>query len=142
MFLLDVNVVLAAFRADHPQHRTVRPWFDELTAGDEPFTVPNTVWASFLRLVTNRRIFGVPTPRDDAFAFIELVCIHPNHLTAAPARRHLGLLRRLCDEADAVGDLVPDAMLAAIALEHGCEVATLDRDFARFSSVRYRLLTT
>ncbi|KAU49956.1 toxin VapC31, partial [Mycobacterium tuberculosis TKK_05MA_0020] len=49
MFLLDANVLLAAHRGDHPNHRTVRPWFDRLLAADDPFTVPNLVWASFLR---------------------------------------------------------------------------------------------
>jgi toxin-antitoxin system PIN domain toxin len=141
MYLLDVNVVLAAHRADHPNHPVVRPWFDKLLAGAEPFTVPTTVWASFLRLATHRRIFEVPTPRAEAFEFIESVVAQPHHLTAAPARRHLALLRQLCTEADAVGDLVPDAVLAAIAVEHGCEVATMDRDFARFTSVSHRLLT-
>ena len=52
-----------------------------------------------------------------------------------PGPRHLELLRRVCEEDNATGDLVSDAMLAAIALEHDCVVASLDRDFARFSSV-------
>jgi len=60
VYLLDVNVVLAAHRRDHPHHGTVRPWFDRLAADDEPFTVPVVVWASFLRLATNRRILIVP----------------------------------------------------------------------------------
>jgi predicted nucleic acid-binding protein len=47
------------------------------------------------------------------------------------------VLRRLCEEADALGDLMADAVIAAVALEHGCQVATLDRDFARFASIRY-----
>ncbi|MGH2804583.1 MAG: TA system VapC family ribonuclease toxin, partial [Thermoleophilaceae bacterium] len=62
MLLLDVNVVLAAHRDDHPHHASVRRWFDEMLAGDERFAVPMLVWASFLRLATNRRIFEVPTP--------------------------------------------------------------------------------
>src|ERR671925_32603 len=60
VYLLDVNVVLAAHRGDHPHHQPVRAWFDETVAGDEPFAVPDLVWASFLRLATNRRIFEVP----------------------------------------------------------------------------------
>ncbi|MGV0743721.1 TA system VapC family ribonuclease toxin [Mycolicibacterium sp. XJ870] len=137
MFLLDVNVVLAAYRADHPDHVAVRPWFDRVLDGDEPFTVPVQVWASFLRLVTNRRIFTVPTPCDDAFSFIEAVNGQPHHVPVAPGPRHLALLHKLCDEADASGDLIPDAVLAAIALEHHCDVVTLDRDFGRFSTVRH-----
>ncbi len=142
MFLLDVNVVLAAHRDDHPYHAPLRRWFDELLAADEPFTVPTLVWGSFLRLATNRRIFSVPTPRTDAFAFVDAVCGQPQYLLTSPGPRHLALLNKLCAEAEATGDLIPDAVLGAIAVEHGCEVATLDRDFARFSSVRHRLLTT
>lgn len=142
MLLLDVNVVLAAHRDDHPHHVAVRPWFDEVVAGDDAFTVPTIVWASFLRLATNRRIFEIPTPRSDAFAFVEATCAQPHHLLTGPGPRHLALLRRHCEEADAAGDLIPDAVIAAVASEHACEVATLDRDFARFPSIRAHLLPT
>jgi toxin-antitoxin system PIN domain toxin len=140
VFILDVNVVLAAHRADHVHHAHVRRWFDELLAGDGDFGVPDLVWGSFLRLATNRRIFNVPTPRIDAFTFIDATIAQPRHLTVAPGPRHLTLVRRLCDEADATGDLVPDAVLGAIAVEHGASIATLDRDFARFTSVRHQRL--
>lgn len=136
--LLDVTVVLAAHRSDHPHHGPVRAWFDEALGGDEPFAVPDLVWASFLSVTTNRRIFAVPTPRSEAFAFIEAVRAQPLHLALAPGRAHLALLRRLCDEADAAGDLVPDAVIGAVAVEYGCELITLDRDFGRFPSVRHR----
>ncbi len=135
MLVLDVNVVIATYRADHGHHTSTRRWFDALVAGPEMFSVPNVVWASFLRLVTNRSAFPVPTPRDEAFAYVDAVRAHPSHCALEPGPFHLELLRRLCDEADARGDLVPDAVIAAIALEHGCVVASLDRDFARFSSI-------
>jgi toxin-antitoxin system PIN domain toxin len=138
VFLLDVNVVLAAHRADHPGHRDVRAWFDDLLAGDDTFTVPTVVWGAFLRLATNRRVFTVPTPRDEAFAFVDATCAQPHHLLTSPGPRHLEVVRRLCNEADATGDLVLDAVVGAIAVEYGCEVVTLDRDFARFASVRHR----
>lgn len=138
LLLLDVNIVLAAHRGDHPQHASVRRWFDSLLAGQERFTVPASVWSSFLRLATNRRIFDVPSPLEDAFAFAEGTCAQPLHLRVNPGPRHLTLLRKLCEEADATGDLVPDATIAAIAAEHDCEIVTLDRDFARFESVPHR----
>ena len=84
MHLLDVNIVLAAHRGDHPLHGGVRAWFDRLLAGDEPFTVP-TVWGSFVRLTTNRRIFQAPTPTAEAFDFIEAVCAQPHHLPTSRA---------------------------------------------------------
>ena len=138
MLLLDVNVVIAAHRADHPDHDTVRGWFDAMLSAHERFAVPSLVWGSFLRVATNRRIFAVPTPRDDAFAFIDAVRAHPLHLEIGAGPRHLELLRALCDEADADGDLVPDAVIAALAAEHSGEIVTLDRDFARFTSLRHR----
>lgn len=142
VFLLDVNVVLAAHREDHPHHAAVRPWFDQLVGADDPFTVPVLVWASFLRLATNRRIFTLPSPRPDAWAFIDAVTAQPHHLQLGPGPRHLALLSQLCEEGNAVGDLVPDAVIAAVAAEHGCAVATLDRDFGRFPSVPHFLLPT
>lgn len=138
MLLLDVNVLLAAHRSDHPNHETVRPWFAaQVKSVDDDFGVPSTVWASFLRLVTNRRVFVEPTPLPDAFAFIEATVAQRRHLAVEPGPRHLALVRRLCEEAEASGDLIPDAVLGAIAVEHGASVVTLDRDFTRFSSVRH-----
>jgi toxin-antitoxin system PIN domain toxin len=136
VFLLDVSIVLAAHRDDHPQHRPVRAWFDGMLAGDEPFAVPQMVWAAFLRLTTNPRIFDIPTPRAEAFAFVEATRAQPLHLPVAPGPRHLAILRRLCDEGDALGELVAAASIGAVAVEYACELVTLDRDFARFASVR------
>ena len=135
MILLDVNVVLAAHRDDHPHHGAVRPWLDDLLAADRPFTVPDTVGASFLRVATNRRVFETPTPREEAFAFCWAVRAQPGHVALDPGEAHLAIFERLCRQYDVVGDLVPDAYLAALALELWCRLASLDRDFARFSEL-------
>ncbi|HSK26417.1 MAG TPA: type II toxin-antitoxin system VapC family toxin [Jiangellales bacterium] len=136
MLVLDVNVLLAAHRTDHPQYDPVRTWLESLLAARSDFGVPRFVWASFLRLATHRRVFVVPTPLGDAFDFVDAITAQPGHVAAEPGARHLALVRQLCLEADASGDLIPDAVLAAVAVEHGAAVATLDRDFARFESVR------
>lgn len=138
MILLDVNIVLAAHRGDHPHHATVRPWFDELVAGDEPFTVPDSVWASFVRIATNRRIFIVPTPPDKALEFLMATRSQPHHVAVVPGERHLELFQELCIRDDATGDLAADAYLAAIAIEQGSELVSLDRDFSRFTGLRWR----
>jgi toxin-antitoxin system PIN domain toxin len=135
VLLLDVNIVVAAHRSDHAHFDVIDDWFTAVLSGDEPFAVPAVVWASFLRLATGRRVFEPPTSLADAFAFAEAVCAQPHHRLLAPGPRHLALLRRICEESNATGDLVPDAVIAAIALEHRCAVASLDRDFARFSSI-------
>jgi len=105
-----------------------------LERGDA-FTVPDTVWASFVRITTNRRIFDVPTPVEDAFEFIRAVRAQPRHVRSLPGDRCLELFEELCCEDRAAGDLAPDAFLAAIALETGCTVVSLDRDLRRFDRV-------
>lgn len=136
MILLDVNVVVAAYRADHPHHVRVRPWFEDLVQTSEPFTVPDTVWASFVRIVTNHRIFSVPSSAEDAFDFLRAVRGAPTHLPIVPGEGHLALFETACTEGQAVGDLVPDAYLASLTIEQGAAIATLDRDFARFAGLR------
>jgi toxin-antitoxin system PIN domain toxin len=131
MLLLDVNVLLAISRADHPQHATARGWFDELLRGTDDFGVPLLVWWSFLRVVTNRRVFPVPMPLPAAFGFVDAVVAQPNHVQVQPGPRHLQILRRRCESAEATGDLVPDAVLATLADEVAATVVTFDRDFAR-----------
>ena len=137
MKVLDVNVVLAAHRDDHPQFDAARPWLDGLLRSGETFSVTDLVAGSFVRLATNRRIFLMPTPADDAFAYLRALRGQPGHLTLSPGPGHLGLFERLCRTADATGDLAPDAQLAAIAVEHGGELISFDRDFARFADVRW-----
>lgn len=137
MLLLDSNVLLAAQRGDHPDHGLVRPWFDELLISNDAFSVADIVWTSFLRITTNRRIFPVPTPLLEAFEFLDATCAQAQYLALTGGPRHLELVRKMCLEANASGDLVPDAVIAAIALEHNCTIVTLDRDFARFPSVRH-----
>lgn len=137
VLLLDVNVVVAAHRDDHRFYAAAGTWFEALLEDAAPFAVPMIVWASFLRLVTNRRIFDPPTPLAAAFAFLEATCAQPQHLHLNPGHDHLRLLRRVCQEANATADLISDAVVAAIALEHGAVVVSLDRDFARFPSIDF-----
>ncbi len=137
MIVVDVNVLLAAHRDDHPQHGVVQSWFARLLQGTEPFAVPSAVAASFVRLATNRRVFVEPTPVAEAFAFLCALAGQPHHLSIGPGEHHLDLFERLCVEGDAPGDLAADAYLAAIALEHGATLVSLDRDFARFRGLSW-----
>jgi toxin-antitoxin system PIN domain toxin len=135
--LLDVNVVLAAHRDDHPDFETAREWLDQTTATGTPFAVVDLVAGAFLRIATNRRIFSIPTPVDEAFAYLKALRAQPSHIMLAPGPGHLALLEQLCTSAEASGDLIADAQLAAIALEHACELVSFDRDFARFSELNW-----
>lgn len=137
MKLLDVNVVLAAHRDDHPDFEIARPWLDELIAQAVPFAVVDLVVGAFLRIATNRRIFAIPTPVDRAFAYVRALRAQPSHVLLAPGPRHLALLEQVCASGDASGDLIADAQLAAMALEHACELISFDRDFARFAELKW-----
>jgi toxin-antitoxin system PIN domain toxin len=135
--LLDVNVVLAAHRDDHPHFEVARAWLEDTLATRSPFSVPDLVAGSFLRVATNRRIFSVPTPVADAFRYLRALREQPSHAMLSPGPLHIELLERLCVDADARGDLIPDAQLAAIAIEHACDLVSFDRDFARFADLRW-----
>ena len=137
MKLLDVNVVLPAHRADHPDHVVARNWLDALLAGREQFGVPWIVWWSFLRLSSHPRVFHVPTPLDEAIEFIRAMRSQPGHISVEPGDNHLDCLRSVSERGEATGDLVPDAVLAALAVEHGGELVSFDRDFARFPDLRW-----
>jgi uncharacterized protein len=136
MQLADVNVLIYAHREDAPDHSRYAAWLRKLVEGDEPFAVAEVVLASFLRIITNAKIFDPPTPMETAIAFCQHLVECPGAVLVAPSRRHWDLFIELC--ANILGPLVTDAYLAALAIEHGCELITTDSDFARFNGLRWR----
>jgi toxin-antitoxin system PIN domain toxin len=137
--LLDVNVVVAAHRDDHPDYRVARDWLSGTLEAGLPFSVIDAVAGAFLRLVTNPRIFVEPTPLQIAFSYLTALRAQPTHVRLVPGPTHMSLLRDVCLAADARGDLVTDAQLAAVALEHAAHVVSFDRDFARFEQITWEL---
>ncbi len=132
MIVLDVNVLLAAFRQDHPHHAPVRPWFEQTLARETAVVVPDLVWVGFLRIVTNDHVFAVPSPIGEAIAFLEAVTETASYVPVAGLSRGWSGFAGLAVEARAAGNLVPDAYVAAVADALACPVATMDRDFRRF----------
>lgn len=94
--------------------------------------------SSLVRIVTHPRIFVTPTPTQTAIRFCEDVRERPNAVVVSPGRRHWSIFTRLCAEAGARGNLVPDAYLAALAIETGSEWITTDGDYTRFRGLRTR----
>jgi len=129
----DVNVLIAASRSDHPHHRKAYAWLDEALAacadGASLRLIP-MVTASFLRLVTNPKIFVQPTPVTDAVNFLD-------SLLAVPGvdMPHLGsewlLLRQLCIDKKLSANDIPDAWLAAVVIQLGEHLVTFDADFKK-----------
>lgn len=94
--------------------------------------------AGFLRIVTHPGVFSPPTPIGPALAYAKAFRSRPNAVPVTPGARHWDIFTRLCDDVGARGNLVPDAWLAALAIESGCEFITTDRDFARFPGLRWK----
>ena len=137
MILPDVNVLVLAHRTDQDDHGLVREWFEREVNSDRPFALADLAVAGFLRIVTNPRVYRRPTSLVTAVAFVDGLVEQPTCLPVAAGGRHWAILRRLLRAADARGNLVPDAHLAAIAIEHGATVATRDRGLARFPGLRW-----
>jgi uncharacterized protein len=138
MRLVDVNVLVYAFREDAPRHGDFKRWLDGAVRSDEAYAVSDHVLSGFLRVVTHPRVFHPPTPLDAALGFAEAFRGQPNAVPVAPDARHWDLFTRCCRDGGARGNLVPDAWLAALAIESGSELVTTDRDFARFPGLRWR----
>ena len=137
MRLVDVNVLVYAFREDSPGHARYREWLRELLESDEAYAVSDQVLSGFLRIVTHPKIFRPPAPLDMALRFAAAIRQRPNAVQVTPGPRHWEIFTRLCREASAKGNLIADAWLAALAIESGSEFITTDRDYARFSGLRW-----
>jgi len=138
VILIDVNVLVYAFHEGAPDHARYREWLDETVLSPEPYGVSDLVLSGFIRVATHPRIFDPPAPAAKALGFAEVIREQPNAVTVAPGPRHWGIFTGLCEEANAKGNLVPDAYLAALAIESGSEWVTTDRDFSRFPGLRWR----
>jgi toxin-antitoxin system PIN domain toxin len=91
-----------------------------------------------LRIVTHPRVFKTPTPLPAALAFCDAIRERSNATVITPGLRHWELFTQLCTDAGARGNLVPDAYLAALAIESGSEWITTDGDYGRFAGLRTR----
>lgn len=138
MILIDVNVLVNAFREAAPEHAAYRAWLTSTIAKDEPFALSELVLSGFVRIATHPRVFDPPASVAEALAFADAIRSQPNAVIVAPGSRHWGIFTRLCTGSAAKGNLVADAYLAALAMESGCEWITGDRDFSRFPGLRWR----
>jgi len=136
--LADVNVLIYAHREESSEHREYARWLTELVEGDEPFGCSEIAASGFARIVTNPRIFSSPTPLATALRFIDQMHSRPNCVRLRPGPEHWAIFAKLCLATRASGKLMADAYHAALAIEHGCELATTDADFARFPGLRWR----
>ena len=138
MILADVNVLVYAHREDALRHSDYRNWLEAVINGDQAYAVAEIVLSGFLRVVTHPRVFNPPSQMTDALAFAQLFREQPNAVLIAPGPRHWEIFANLCLLAGVKGNLVPDAYLAAMAIESGSEWVTTDRDYSRFPDLKWR----
>jgi len=138
MILMDVNILVNAHRKDAPRHAELREWLEDLINGDQAYGIADIVLSGFVRVVTHSAIFNPPSAMSDALAFCNEVRDQPHCAHISPGPRHWEIFIDLCRESGVKGNLVPDAYLAALAIESGSEWITTDRDYSRFPKLRWR----
>jgi uncharacterized protein len=138
VILCDVNVLVYAFREAAPSHAAYRDWLRARVTSQEAFGLSELVLSGVMRIATHPAVFSPPAPTEAALEFVDALRAQPNAVILAPGARHWEIFSKLCIGARAKGNLVPDAYHAALAIEHGCEWITTDRDYSRFAGLRWR----
>jgi uncharacterized protein len=136
MLMLDVNVCVYAFRGESRRHAEFKGWLEQALSGSEPVGLPEQVLASTIRLVTNHRIYVDPSTPAEALSFCDALLDAPAAMRVRPGERHWRIFHGIVDQHRLRGNDVPDAYLAAMALEQGATWVTTDRGFARYQGLR------
>ncbi len=123
--------------SDFEQHAAAREWLDDRLNGGTRVGLPWSSLLSFLRLVSNPRVFARPERIDRAWQQVEEWLDCDVAWVPAPSSRYREIFARLVAEVGPTANLIPDTHLAALALEHGCSVVSTDGDFARFPDLRW-----
>ena len=139
MNVVDANVLLYAINEDAPNHREARSWLDRALSGSETTAFSWVVLLAFLRLSTRADLFRRPLSFEEAAGVVEAWLSSPAAVVLHRSPRQLALLRGLIGTTGAAANLVNDAHLAALTLEHDATIISYDRDFARFPGVRHAL---
>jgi toxin-antitoxin system PIN domain toxin len=137
VILVDANILIYAHIDSFAQHAAAREWLDRQLNGSAPVGLPWASLLAFLRLATNSRIFAHPEPIADAWTQVQEWLACETVWAPAPTERHSEVLGELLKLPGVHGNLVPDAHLAALAIEHGLTLCSADGDFARFRTLRW-----
>jgi toxin-antitoxin system PIN domain toxin len=138
MILVDANILLYAEDQLNPQHEIAREWWDEQLSGAAPVCLCWTVLCAFIRIGTNPRVFERPLTLKQTVTRVQSWLDQPCTRLIYPTERHWTVLQSLLTEGQALGNLVSDAHLAALAVQHGCTLMSTDSDFARFTRVKWK----
>jgi len=137
MILIDSNLLIYASDSSLAQHERTRSWLDNQLSGTAPVGLPWQSLLAYLRITTNPRSISRPQKMSDAWSQINDWLACEPAWTPEPTEHHAQTMRTLCDSASVFGDFVPDAHLAALALDHGLTLCSSDSHFARFPTLRW-----
>lgn len=138
MILVDANLLLYAYHPRSAQHQQSHDWLERALAGPEAFRLAwTTIWA-FLRISTTVRVFERPLSASEAASAVSSWLRQPAAGILEPGERHWEILSRMLHDGQSTGPIVMDAVMAAIAVEHGATLCTTDRDFSRFPGLKWR----
>jgi hypothetical protein len=138
VILLDVNILVQLHREDADLHEPVATWLEQEIRQGTGIGVSELVLSGCLRVITHPKVFKDPSVLTKALEFIEDVRARDEVHILSPGPRHWAIFTKLCRQCDAQGNHVPDAYHAALAIEHGCEWASLDHGFKRFEGLKWR----
>jgi len=138
LILVDANILLYAEDVLHPRHEKARVWWDVQLSGTGVVCLCWTVLSAFIRVGTNPRVFEHPLSLEQALARVQSWLDQPCTRVIRPTERHWTVFQQVLIDGQAVANLVSDAHLAALAIEHGCELASTDSDFARFPKLKWK----
>ncbi len=138
MILVDTNLLVYAHVADFPQHEAAHEWLDASLNSLPRVALPWPSLVGFVRITTNPRVFARPEPVESAWQQVEEWLRATPVWAPVPTDRHQEVLGRLVRETRPTANLIPDAHLAALAIEHGLTLCSTDGDFARFPGLTWR----
>ncbi len=136
MILPDIPILVHAHRKESPYHEKAAEHLLKLAQSPSPFALCSFVCTGFLRLVTNPKIFVEPSSLEIALRFVDSLLQLEHCQLREPGPRHWALFSALLKENRAMGSLVSHAYLAALAMEHACELLTQDKDFLKFPELK------
>ncbi|NJM42190.1 MAG: type II toxin-antitoxin system VapC family toxin [Anaerolineae bacterium] len=138
MKLVDTNLMLYAVNTAAPFHQRAIQWLEDSLNDVEPVAFDWNALFGFIRVSTRQGAFPQPLMLNEAFGYMNEWLAQPNVMLLQPTERHAELLQSVLTPLGTLGNLVSDAHLAALAIEHGATLYSTDNDFARFSGLRWR----
>lgn len=138
MILVDANLLIYAHVGQLSLHERARQWLDSSLNGRSPVGLPWPSILAFMRITTNPRIFEWPKTAADAWKQVKDWLACPTAWIPLPSDQHAEIFGELVNAGNITANLVPDAHLAALAIEHGLELCSTDADFAKFTGLRWQ----